>query len=164
MENIIEQVTKKCPMCGNFYPSTTEFFRKHKIYRKDYSKVGLYSYCKNCERIIKKRERIKYWESNLIHGIGHCRLKKKHFTITKSITKEDIKQIYQKQNGLCYWLKIPLDITFKDKLRQPSIDRLDNSKGYDLENIILTSQFANLGRQSSTKEDFLKFINNYINK
>lgn len=148
--------TKKCARCGNFYPSTFEFFRKHKN--------TLYCYCKKCERIIKKDEKIRNWESNLVQSIGGNRLKKKYLTINKNITKQDIKTIYEKQNGLCYWLKIPLDITFNDKLRQPSIDRLDNNKGYELNNIVLSSKFANLGRHSSSAEDFLIFINNYINK
>lgn len=151
-------------MCGNIYPLTIEFFRKIKEYKKYRIKEGYCIYCLNCEKIIKKEQKIKYWENNLVLHINKNRLKKKNTIISKTITKEDIKRIYKKQNGLCYWLKIPLDITFTDKLRQPSIDRLDNSRGYEPDNIVLTCKFANLGRQSSTEEDFLNFINNYIHK
>ena len=164
MDSSIEQLTKKCPRCGNDYPLSIDFFRKRKANKKHRIKEGYNTYCLCCEKIIKKEQKIKYWENNLVLYIDKNRLKKKDFTISKTITKEDIKRIYEEQKGLCYWLKIPLDVTFEDKLRRPSIDRLDNDRGYDPDNIVLTTQFANLGRQSSSEKDFLNFINNFINK
>lgn len=38
---------------------------------------------------------------------------------------------------MCYWLKIPIDFTMQDKLRKPSLDRLDNSIGYEINNVAL---------------------------
>lgn len=151
---------KICSKCGNKYPKSLKYFPKH-----SHSKNSLYSYCRTCYNKIKKEKDIKNWENSMIRKMGNSRLKKSNgLFLNKTITKEDIKRIYKKQNGLCYWLEIPLDITFTDKLRQPSIDRLDNSRGYEPDNIVLTCKFANLGRQSSTEEDFLNFINNYIHK
>jgi hypothetical protein len=63
---------------------------------------------------------------------------------------------------MCYWLKIPIDFTMKDKLRKPSLDRLDNSIGYRVDNIVLTTVFANTGRNSATVEEMLKFISDYL--
>jgi hypothetical protein len=72
---------------------------------------------------------------------------------------EDLKE---KQNGMCYWLKIPIDFTMKDKLRKPSLDRLDNSIGYRIDNIVLTTVFANTGRNSATVEEMSEFISKYL--
>lgn len=50
---------KKCTKCGNFYPSTKEFFFENKM-----GKDGLESQCKNC---VKKRRRSRY--QNIIYEI-----------------------------------------------------------------------------------------------
>lgn len=80
------------------------------------------------------------------------------------ITSKFLRGLYEKQNGLCYWLKIPLDIENNDELTAPSLDRLDNDKGYSFDNIVLSSRFANLGRNTSTKEEFEEFLKTYILK
>jgi hypothetical protein len=36
----------------------------------------------------------------------------------------------------------------------PSVDRIDNQRGYHKDNIVLTSRFANKGRGAYTGEDF----------
>jgi hypothetical protein len=72
---------------------------------------------------------------------------------------EDLKN---KQNGMCYWLNIPMDFTLKDKLRKPSLDRLDNSIGYKKDNIVLTTVFANTGRRDATLFEMSEFIKNYL--
>lgn len=50
----------------------------------------------------------------------------------------------------------------KDKLRKPSLDRLDNSKGYEIGNVVLTTVFANTGRRDSTIKEMKEFVDNYL--
>lgn len=76
-----------------------------------------------------------------------------------SITTKDIIDQYEKQQGLSYFLKIPLDITMKDKLSSISIDRIDNSKGYTKGNFTLVTRFENMGRNINSFEDMIKFSN-----
>ena len=63
---------------------------------------------------------------------------------------------------MCYWLNIPIDFTMEDRLRKPSLDRLDNSIGYRVDNVVLTTVFANTGRRDATVEEMLKFIADYL--
>lgn len=80
------------------------------------------------------------------------------------VTMEFIKNLYDKQSGKCYWLGIELDITGKDILRKPSLDRLDNSRGYFRDNIVITTIFANTGRRDATTTEMSIFIKKHLSK
>ena len=71
------------------------------------------------------------------------------------ITEKDLEDQWVKQGQVCYWLKIPLDMNllFKDHPEwyskhpfAPSVDRIDDLKDYTPDNILITSRFANFGR------------------
>ena len=73
------------------------------------------------------------------------------------ITLEDLKEQWEKQGGKCYWLNI--DMSLEDLLISrspfaPSVDRIDSSRGYHKDNIVLTTRFANLGRGAYDRDDF----------
>jgi len=80
----------------------------------------------------------------------------------KSFNMKYIKELFKKQKGKCYWLGIELDATNKCRIRKPSIDRLDNSKGYEIGNVVLTTVFANTGRRDATVNEMRKFVDNYL--
>lgn len=74
-----------------------------------------------------------------------------------SITVDDLKEVWKKQNGRCYWLKIKMsleDLFISRSPFAPSVDRLDSSVGYHKDNIVLCSRFANLGRGAYDNDDF----------
>jgi hypothetical protein len=77
-----------------------------------------------------------------------------------SITLEDLESLYEKQNGLCYYSKVLLSLkTFSDW--QCSLERLDPSKGYIIDNIALISmEFQHSSQWSITKyAEFIRLIN-----
>jgi hypothetical protein len=148
---------KRCIKCGIEYPVTIDYFSK---YTK--SKDGFYSICKTCNNLEHKHYREKNgrkWYENILTSI-RCRSKTSNKD--NDIDKEFLLELKEKQNDLCYWLKIPIDFSLNDKLRRPSIDRIDNSGGYTKDNVVLTTQFANLGRQSELPENFQLFIENFL--
>ena len=80
-------------------------------------------------------------------------------THTINITIDDIKSQWKKQNGLCHWLGIELRLQELFVSRSPfapSIDRIDSNIGYEKNNIVITSRFANLGKGSYDSVDFLE--------
>jgi hypothetical protein len=79
------------------------------------------------------------------------------------LDREFIESLFIKQDGRCYWLGIELKST-QSKLtpNQPSIDRLDNSKGYTKDNVVLACAFANLGRSTVSQEEFRLFIQDQL--
>ena len=82
-----------------------------------------------------------------------------------SITIEDLKEAWKKQNGKCYWLKINVsleDLFISRSPFAPSVDRLDSSVGYHKDNIVLCSRFENLGRGAYDRDDFRPRLNKLL--
>jgi hypothetical protein len=95
------------------------------------------------------------WLSNLKYSMNSCSAGRGH---TKpEISTKNIVDKYNEQNGLSYFLKIPFDLTAKDKLRAISVDRIDNSKPYSKDNFTLVTRFENMGRSDNYFEDMYEF-------
>lgn len=70
-----------------------------------------------------------------------------------------VKALYESQDGRCHWLGIKLEPSIeKRNPLQPSLDRLDCSKGYTQDNVVLACQFANMGRSEMSAERFAQFV------
>ena len=100
----------------------------------------------------------KKWHINLIRA---TRIKRKGYF---DINSDFLLELYNKQEGKCYWFGVDLvtDSLVKHPF-QPSIDRLDNSKGYEKDNVVISSLIANFSRndfdQNLWKEAIDKIIN-----
>ena len=99
-----------------------------------------------------KERRVRLWQNTLLHD-------SKHRKIEHTLTINDINEMLEKQNGLCYWFKIPLIPSNKHKHpQQPSLDRLDVSKGYTKDNVVLCCYSANIGRNENDLDTWTEFI------
>jgi hypothetical protein len=99
-----------------------------------------------------KERRVRLWQNTLLHD-------SKHRKIEHTLTINDINEMLEKQNGLCYWFKIPLIPSNKHKHpQQPSLDRLDRHKGYTKDNVVLCCYSANIGRNENDLETWEKFL------
>lgn len=77
------------------------------------------------------------------------------------ITVEDLKNQFNKQNGRCYWLGIPINIHnifIPYHPGAPSVDRLNNKKDYTPENIVICTTYANLGRGLTPVTEMKEFL------
>ena len=152
---------KTCKICGetknidNFYKSqrsmkckdcTLQMTREYKKERRknlDFRKS---------EGIKQKERRVRLWQNTLINDSKRGRY--------HDLTLNDINEIYERQNGLCYWFKVPLIPSNKLKHpQQPSLDRLDGNKGYTKNNVVLTCYSANIGRNENDLETWKNFLN-----
>lgn len=52
---------------------------------------------------------------------------------------------------------IPFDLTMSNKSTSPSLDRIDNSRGYEKGNVNIVTRFENMGRGDAMIEDFKNF-------
>ncbi len=78
-----------------------------------------------------------------------------------TITVQDLKNQYDKQNGRCYWMDYklnPNDIFESRNNAAMSCDRLDNDKGYIRGNFVITTRFANLGKRTMSNRKFRIFM------
>jgi hypothetical protein len=80
----------------------------------------------------------------------------------KVITIEYIKLLWEKQEGKCYWLNIPMSLKMSEdgitNLDKVSIDRLDNKKTYIQGNVVLCTNFANRGRGNADIKTMIEFL------
>lgn len=77
-----------------------------------------------------------------------------------NITKQWLQQIFEKQNGLCFYSNIKMIITKKKRyLFKPSIERIDCSKKYTKENCVLVLFGVNLGKNDFDVLDYTTYIN-----
>lgn len=150
--------TKKCLTC-KLVKSINDFASQGNGYKRG-----------NCKKCYNSN-----WKYRILSTLsGKCITKNKktkrkagerirnRFYKDKEINLSYLEELKNKQNGLCYWLKIPIDFTLQDKLRKPSLDRLDNTKGYEIDNIVLTTLFANTARRDATINEMKKFLSNYL--
>ena len=67
-----------------------------------------------------------------------------------------IKQ-FSKQDGKCYWTEFPIDphgVYEKNNPLATSLERLDESKGYIADNVVICLRLFNLGRQRCPENKF----------
>lgn len=78
-----------------------------------------------------------------------------------NITAHDIKI-----PSVCPLLDIPLFITVGEGRtnNSPSLDRVDNSRGYERDNIWVISDLANMMKSSASKEQLIIFAYNILKK
>jgi hypothetical protein len=155
---------KTCKICGvtksidNFYKSQrrlkckictlnlTREYKREKRKNLDFRKS---------EGLKQKERRVRLWQNTLIH---YSKRGKEH-----NLTVEDINRMFEEQKGLCYWFKVPLIPSENSKHpQQPSLDRLDGTKGYTKDNVVLACYSANIGRNDNSVEvweEFIKKIN-----
>jgi len=152
---------KSCKICGetksvdDFYKSqrglkckkcTLQITRQ---YKKEKRKDNNF---KKIESLKQKERRVRLWQNTLIHD-------SKTRGVKHSLTVKDINELFEKQNGLCYWFNVPLIPSNQTKHpQQPSLDRLDRTKGYVIDNVVLCCYSANIGRNETDVETWKSFI------
>lgn len=112
-----------------------------------------------------KINRAKYKGGKYITGTEFCRIKQeaKYRNIEFSITIEDIEKIYENQNKKCSLSGIDLifNTTHYDGGGQiingnASIDRIDSSKGYTVNNIQIVDIYVNRGKSDLTQQEYIE--------
>lgn len=151
---------RRCNGCNQTLP-LTEFRRRTGKTAEDEGRVGQpYGRCKSCNR----KRTIKRTDGNMAHAIEALlwtggRRKRKHLWNREELDVDFLNQLYVKQSGRCaitgYELTaqrgqgfIPTNIT---------IDRIDNSRGYDRDNVQLVCRKANEMKGMQTQDELVQW-------
>lgn len=90
-----------------------------------------------------------------------CRSVSREKNLPLDLGPDTLSAILERQRGKCHWLGLPLDVSIDRRgPLSPSVDRLDNSRGYTPDNVVLTCVFANLGRSTASVEQMARFAAN----
>lgn len=139
--------------------SETELDR---VFKKMMRNVGLSSTNKGSNRkaaqqIINKttlKRELKVSKNNIVY--------REHKEHEIDIDYVYLKGLWLQQNKKDYWFpeyEIDLQEIFVPySIKAPSVDRLNPTKGYVKDNVVITTRFANLGRGNFSGDEFKKFI------
>lgn len=139
----------KCSICGNWL--TRESFNLHVGSDNSYLyRDRLDKRCNKCKQEQNKQARTNYSDEKRLQKILQCRWlgardRAKHKNKLFDISKEDLMDIWIRQNGKCAISKIPMTYIM-DGGRNPynvSIDQINPSKGYTKDNIQLVCMCVN---------------------
>tara|TARA_Y100000114_G_C11536992_1_gene220749 strand:- start:119 stop:523 length:405 start_codon:yes stop_codon:yes gene_type:complete len=99
-------------------------------------------------KMMQNTRSIAFVRSKSTSGISGEVMRKQHGI---SIDENDVEKQFFKQNGKSDMLGIdidPMDVFTPWYPLAPSIDRIDNSKGYTVDNFVINTRFENLGMQN----------------
>lgn len=138
-----------CKICHNSVLKTDEHRIKSRQRKAELRKCPVYKAFEKLTYQLRKKSR---WRETSYISIKTGAKKR---GIEFSIELNDIPELTE----LCPILKVPMVINTK---YAPSIDRIENDKGYIPGNIQIISRFANAMKSSATKDELLMFSNFWI--
>jgi hypothetical protein len=142
---------KKCNKCEVDYPHTFEYFDTNKK-----GQGGLQSMCRKC----RLNNNHRYAETHWIHSLSRsAQRSSERKGLEYKLSDDYIQSLFDAQGGKCYWTGVTLVPSKKVKYPlQPSLDRLDGSRGYVKGNVVLCCFVANIGRNTNSVEEFKNFL------
>ncbi|VTU32398.1 hypothetical protein H4CHR_03003 [Variovorax sp. PBS-H4] len=76
------------------------------------------------------------------------------------LTASALRDLWLEQQGHCFWTGLPIDFDYGQARHpmRPSVDRLNPSEGYTLENVVWASNFANRARGDLSPQAFAELM------
>ena len=153
---MVTETEAKCSICGEIKP--IKDFRANTGQWK--GRPFRLSFCNKCRRI-KINTRLNgdvflFLQSRMTQIKSRARDKNIEF----NITPEYLKQLYDKQEGKCFYTDIPMTTKYGvgKLLTALSIDRIDTTKGYIIGNVVLCTNRINSIKSDLTLEEIREWI------
>jgi hypothetical protein len=139
---------KHCTTCREFKPLTDFTANKSQ-------ESGYMGYCKACNN--ERNKRYRKQEATLdrackrVYSYLHRRVRSKGFDL--DFDSKYLEELFNVQEGLCAYTGdiLELNAGYRNTL---SVDRVDSSKGYIKDNVVLTTWEVNNCKQDLSLEDF----------
>lgn len=167
-----KKIILDCECCKKSYEKDlSEFVRNSKLGRKSYCSINCAA--KDINSLSKVDIRnvydISQHSGNRMDEFSKFRYYIKLINLRNrkfaSLSLEDLKQIWNKQKGICPYTNLKLilmDHTFSHKnhpfYRIASLDRIDSSKGYTIDNVEFVSLAINFLKNKYTKQEVIEFL------
>lgn len=136
------------------YKLADEFYKSNSV-KNTY---GLTYICKECSKEKQKTNRnteVGFWRA-LWNNLNN-NAKRRNLEI--KITKEDLIELYKKQQGLCSVTNIPMQFTAGTQTNKNqfgvSVDRVDSTQGYEINNIRLVCSHVNIMKMNLTDQQLM---------
>lgn len=152
-----KQGLRRCCVCREIFEFSNVFFSE--------SEGKLSRTCKTCSNTASKS---RYWRRKPHISMGEliyirwnqAKNRSRHAQIIFKLSEQDIIDIYNLQEGKCYYSGLKMstgigDINSKESCL--SIDRVDSSKGYEKDNVVLCCTGINIMKNNLDKNEFINF-------
>jgi hypothetical protein len=141
--------TRKCRVCQKVKPLTSEYFNN----RPELKSSPPFRWdCSVCYNAYKRIQPDYFKRKMLQHARNRARLNEREFNIT--IDDINIPEF-------CPVLKIKLEHGWDDNRSCPTLERIDNSKGYIKGNILVVSALANRIKNDGTWQEIMQVAKFY---
>lgn len=97
-----------------------------------------------------------WWYSHVLRE----RKQKRRTPIPVTVTKEDAWELFLKQDRKCALSGVSIEISGNHRTNTASIDRIDSSKGYELDNIQWVHKHVNFMKRTYSQEYFIQMCKN----
>ncbi len=139
---------------------------------KKFEQAGYLSFNKECQGCRSKRHfNDRHFVKTSLRDVLADRLyvstiRASNKNLSLDIDLQFLLQLWEQQNGLCYYTKKPLSLEINNT-NKVSIDRLDSSRGYTRDNVVLCRNSINYLKGELPINDFKSIIeeiyDNFIN-
>ena len=79
-----------------------------------------------------------------------------------NISIGDLIELWEKQQGRCFYSNIPMSFDGVDQYRTVSLDRMDSTKGYVHGNLVLCCTIVNIMKNNMPAEHLLAWCQNIV--
>lgn len=154
--------TSRCKKCSDLfnklntkkYKSTAKYREHEKAYKKDRLKFN-----ENLKEVIKLQKRESHKRCIAYNLWKRTKDRAEKRGLEFELLRSDILI-----PEICPILEIPIFVGTKENYKNsPTIDRIDNSKGYTKDNFKIISMLANTMKNSASKLELITFSKNIIN-
>lgn len=158
-----------CHICGE-YKDPSEF-QNHTYYSYRDNKDKR---CRKCKQVQMKESRDKYSEDTKLYKVLQerwlaARDRANNKGIPFTITKKDLLELWEQQNGLCNISKIPMTYELDNGrvFTNVSVDQKNPGQGYTKENVQLVCSAVNQLKSNWNMDTVMyickQIVNNYVN-
>ena len=147
-----------CPNCHKeIYIKPSRLKRTNLVFCNMKCRTEYYNKHKECFPRYKERTEIeKFFDEKFTRWKMGAR--KRNIYFDTDLSPNILKQLWNKQEGRCFYSQVPMSIDKNDKLNLVSVDRIDSNIGYTESNIVLCSYAFNSFKFTYSKDEIIKFI------
>lgn len=152
-EKILKDGYKICNLCNRKLPFSE--------FAKNIGRAGGFNdECRDC---VSKRGAARYEERGFSapERINTIRNRAKKIKLPYDINQEFLEEKFTEQCGLCFYSKLPMTKNV-GKSNTASVDRIQASKGYTRDNVVLCCDSVNSMKNSMSYETFVELCENIV--
>lgn len=148
--------TKVCPTCRETLPL-------EQFYEQAQGRLGRRNQCIDCVAESGKKSRAASPRNRLANGLSTARVSSRKRGLPCEISLEHLVSLWERQRGKCHYTGVTLSFDGLGRPESVSLDRVDSTKGYVADNVVLCCNIVNLMKNKMTVDELVGWCHRIIN-